>query len=48
MEDIRDLINKINSGELYDAKELLNNLTKDRIEDYKEEIIKKVDIFDEE
>ena len=45
MDEIKKLIKLINSGELYDAKEQLDKVTKAQIDSYKSEISTKVDIF---
>ena len=45
MDDIKELIRLVNSAELYDAKEKLNKITKDKLEQYKQEIIKNIDVF---
>ena len=45
MDEIKDLIKMINSGELYDAKGKLDQIAKDKIQHYKDEITKNLDIF---
>jgi len=45
MDDIKDLIKLINSSELYDAKEKLDKITKEKLKQYKDDITKNLDIF---
>ncbi len=48
MDEIKDLINLICKDELYDARNKLDVIIKQNIDDYKGDISKKVDIFKKE
>lgn len=45
MTKIKELIKLVNSNELYDAKQKLNDIAKEKLQHYKDEIIKNLDIF---
>ena len=45
MDEIKKLIRLISDNELYTAKEELNKITKQKLDDYKKDISKKADIF---
>jgi hypothetical protein len=45
MSSIKELIKLVNSQKLYDAKEKLDQITKDKLKQYKDQITKNLDIF---